>query len=285
MRSRSRIATGVIIAIIVGIIGWRTVTTRGEASRGEAERALGCFNVLPALLSDGSGLDLSGDGGTVDRTPCNEQHTIEVYLIDRYPENTDFPDNPDDPADQAASAHARQTCFDAVPAYTGEGISGSRLTLFVINPHRTDWRDGDRSFFCGLADSADSRGIPASRTASLRDSLRGDRPGAIRCVRHVAEGGSDYLSYVDCAVPHSGEYVGAIVPRASDDEAGLSARCDELAAAYLRLTPAQFAARDDLDGVVLNGPLGIQSEDDPSVHCFVADPLRRHVLEGSLNRP
>jgi hypothetical protein len=78
-------------------------------------------------------------------------------------------------------------------------------------------RRGLRSYVCSVSELSDAYGTTALSTASLKGSLAGDAPKAMRCLdvngTKDAKGWWDQLralTPIDCAKPHEAEFAGTV---------------------------------------------------------------------------
>ena len=135
-------------------------------------------------------------------------------------------------------------------------------------PTRSPWVGGLHSYVCSVYTLSDAYGRIALADASLKGSLTGDAPKAMRCLDVNGDKGSDgwwddlhALTPIDCAQPHEAEFVGTVqvgvgvggaLPSDELLEQWTSDRCWPAVAKYMGLTDAQFDSRSDI-GIAWDG--------------------------------
>jgi putative regulator of septum formation len=126
-------------------------------------------------------------------------------------------------------------------------------------PKAWQWQAGARFFSCGLFELASQFGGTHTRSGSVRDGLRGQRPLAIRCGDQV--GTKDNHGFyatttdilpLDCAQPHTAEFAGVYsapdgpLPADSAMDTARLKGCEPIVAAYLGLSVARFRNRAEI---------------------------------------
>jgi hypothetical protein len=97
-------------------------------------------------------------------------------------------------------------CATAAREFLGDDWSAAVAGISVTFPRDEDWAAGSRFYSCEVFEAraiGDRTG--KTRTGSMRDGLRGDRPLALRCLT-----GTD-LTPVGCDQPHTAEFTGTFV--------------------------------------------------------------------------
>ncbi|MFF5225477.1 septum formation family protein [Dactylosporangium sp. NPDC000521] len=185
------------------------------------------------------------DADTVAPSRCGEPH--EAEMVDFF-----YPDGAD------------AGCHRSAEDFLGGPLADARIELRLLNYEREDFT----SLACALIVVSDSEGTDAVHTGSLRGAMSGDRPMAITCGHYT--GGT--LKYLTCAEAHSAEYVGSVADGGDHDTS-----CRQAAAAYLGLTPDEFATRRDLRSDWLTTP-----RDGHRTGCVVVAASGNDVLTGSV---
>ncbi|MET7425471.1 septum formation family protein [Dactylosporangium sp. NPDC005555] len=275
MTSTARVATTAVLAtVLTGVLlavsgcTLRPTDTDGDLVDDWRPLAAPVFD-LPAVGTclDGTAATttfnpLSVRGGAV---PCDREHTFEVVLVGTVEGSAaQRPVAPeaDTEAGREALQAAYKTCSTAVDAYVGADWHTGLLGIEVRMPARGSWEGGLRSYLCTVNGLSDLYGRISMTTGSLKDSLAGAAPKAIRCLDVNGDKGSDgwwsnlnAMTAIDCAQPHEAEFVGTVqvgvgVGGALPDEEQLrkwtSERCWPVVAKFMGLTDAQLDSRSDI---------------------------------------
>ncbi|WP_344611478.1 septum formation family protein [Dactylosporangium salmoneum] len=187
---------GLAVAMVAAVALWWH-----EAS-GDGGSGLGCYvreSSPAALFGSGSGPAATRSVG------CDEPHDFEAVGL-------------------LGQTDPEGRCRKEAEEFLGGPWELSRTTLVTLGSH--DPMNG--TLMCALAEVADTGGKPVARSGSLHDGLRGTRPLAITCLA----GDDDQARFVDCAEPHTAEFVGAVT--LGEDDATKTA-CTNAAAQYLGL--------------------------------------------------
>jgi hypothetical protein len=277
----------VIGIVVVGVIVTCGVTQIFGGSAGTGH-GVGCYTAGPGPGIPTDDPRVPDDlRNRVQPVACDEPHAFEAYRKGRFT-GADAELRSAEAA--SGSIQAWATCDRAARDFLGGDYAEARVALDMLVPTERNWRAGNHSFTCVMAETAGSEDRTVQRVGSLRDGLRGDRPLRIGCVD--VEATTDKVNgvdYIGCDYLHAGEFVGShSVPDATTypDEGDLDAiardSCALLAASYLSLDRDQVLARKDL-ALLWDVPLAGQwSAGDHSIRCYVVDRAYRSVLRGSI---
>jgi Septum formation len=231
---------GTLVVVIAGLYGLSRLTaerTIPTTAPDNAPKAGSCWQVDEATAKQA----LPWPGISVD---CNSEHTIEIFQIGQV--GIDLIHRMDNAKGDDAKivtnllqAQVRRACVIQASVYLSGGWHNARLMVLAswIKP------TGNGFYGCALAE-VDGPGAQnfVHHKGSLKGSLKdGDAaPLAIGCVSRGAGDSTDALTYIPCAQPHDGEFVGSytITPLDApyDDGAVKNTAqrgCSEVAAKYL----------------------------------------------------
>ncbi|MFI5912446.1 septum formation family protein [Dactylosporangium sp. NPDC051541] len=216
---------------------------------------------------------------------CEQSHALEVVLIGA------AADGAAPPATGSAEYRAAYAaCGQAVNAYVGGDWHDGLLGIDVQEPTQSDWSAGRRTTVCTVYGSANAYSTMIFRTGTLKDSLAGAAPAAMRCLEVVGEADADgwYRSLaemrpIDCGQPHGAEYTGTVtVPGATlpaaDELADLMIdACWGPTAKFLGLSRARAMRRADI-AVTFEGMSENRWQSGDHVQrCYAAVPYARKV--------
>lgn len=142
------------------------------------------------------------------------------------------------------------TCASEAEKFLGGDYHDARVELLVLVPSSSQWAAGARYLRCDLAEVVSDADKPVSRTSSLKDGLKGDKPLALTCAMEVYDtDGKTWLDYTptSCTSTHNMEYVGTYMstdrpfPANSDErKSAMRPGCEALGAKYLGMTSSQL---------------------------------------------
>ncbi|WP_432833954.1 septum formation family protein [Dactylosporangium sp. CA-092794] len=141
-------------------------------------------------------------------------------------------------------------CASEAEKFLGGDYHDGRLELIALVPSSTQWSGGARYLRCDLAEVVSDGDKPVSRTSSLKDGLKGDKPLALTCAMEVYDtDGKTWLDFnpTPCTSTHNMEYVGTYTstdrpfPSNSDErKTAIRPGCEALGAKYLGMTTSQL---------------------------------------------
>lgn len=104
----------------------------------------------------------SDEIGDVQRSPCNEAHSAEVFLVANFPDQDTFP------GDAAFGAWIEENCGgQAFQDYTGTAYDPEgEIEYTAFFPTQEGWDDGDREMTCILMPAAGGEVTVSYRKAS-----------------------------------------------------------------------------------------------------------------------
>lgn len=212
---------------------------------------------------------------------CERGHTLEVVLIGTVEGNAAQATEPPAAGSEGFQA-AYAACGTAANAYVGGDWHTGMLGINVQMPTRTPWAGGLRSYVCSIFALSSAYGVMSFTSASLKGTLAGDAPKAIRCLEvtgtKASDGWWDRLSAlvpIDCGQPHEAEFVGTVqmgaggtLPAADVLRKWTTDRCYPVVAKFMGLTKAQFDTRDDIGLTWERMDQHQWDAGDRSVRCF-----------------
>lgn len=233
--------------------GWQPLAAPGAAEPGTAVPRAGMCLDSPTRTPF--------DPGFVQATPieCERGHALEVVLVGTVDGSAAQAAEPPAAGSEAFQA-AYAACSTAVSDYVGGDWHTGMLGIDVQVPNRDQWREGRRAYVCTVFTSTNAMGVMSLTSASLKGSLAGSAPQAIRCLAvngtKAADGWWDRvyaLAQIDCAKPHGAEFVGTVqlaaggaLPAEEVLEDWSVDRCNALIAKYLGITADRFEDRADI---------------------------------------
>ncbi|MGH4034007.1 DUF4190 domain-containing protein [Actinomycetota bacterium Odt1-20B] len=158
-------SVGAVLLVLFFATGAARDFADGFKDAAEAARDLNKFPVAKGGCFNAPDNDLAGMkyAHEVDKVPCDEQHTGEVFASFRV-NNSRFP------GDSELTALAERKCTDFQADYVPDlEAVPSNVAIYYYVPSRTTWRQGDRHITC-LFGNADDGG-------TLTGSLRDEQPG------------------------------------------------------------------------------------------------------------
>jgi Septum formation len=228
--------------------------------------ATGCFD------------DLRPDAPLAGYAPfdCRERHVAEAYFVGDLTGAAAEPDAYRPPGGRAAPAQiaAATECGRRATPFLGAEWRTGEVRLQPVLPAAAAWAAGARWFRCDAAQVDVGTDRVVSRTGSLRDSLSGSAPLALRCFNPEVRGEQVRgMTAVDCGRRHYAEFAGLWT--APDMEFGKLTGNDTMAAGCRSAIAAYAALPDDGDLRYRVGWLGFaptRAEWDlgvRSVQCFL----------------
>jgi hypothetical protein len=134
---------------------------------------------------------------------CTERHVAEAYFVG----DLTGAAAGDDPA--AARTAAATECSKRADVFTGARWRTGRLRLQPVLPGPEGWAAGARWFRCDLAEVDPGTDRVVSRDGTLRDSLKGKAPMALRCFNpSIRDGNVRDMTAVPCERGHHAEFTG-----------------------------------------------------------------------------
>lgn len=132
---------------------------------------------------------------------CSKRHVAESFFVGELTGKV--------PDQTAAAAVAAAECTRRAVPFLGAEHRTGQLRLQPVLPGAAGWRSGARWFRCDAIQVNLSNDDTVSRTGSLRGTLKGAAPLALRCfqptVKSETVGG---MKAVDCAKSHDAEFAG-----------------------------------------------------------------------------
>ncbi|MEV0130435.1 septum formation family protein [Dactylosporangium sp. NPDC050688] len=177
-------------------------------------------------------------------------------------------------------------CQTQANDFLGGDWHDGRLVLRVLPPSEKQWKGAAHYYRCDLVEVSDDTNTIAPRTTSLKDTLRGNRPIEIGCVKVETDSGGGIEDFVPakCETLHNGEYAGTFYspdarPYPSDSGARralLQPGCKTIVARYLGLTEAQFTENKQFSFAWSTASPTRWSYGDRTARCYL-------MLEGNLS--
>lgn len=174
---------------------------------------------------------------------CTTKHVSETFFVG---ELTGVAAGGSTPPKGKDLTDAYTACASEAEKYLGADWHDGRLEMLVLPPSSAQWSGGARYFRCDLAEVQSDGGKPVSRSNSVKDGLRGDRPIALTCAQETYEAdGTTWKDYepTACTSTHNMEYVGTYVsaerpfPKTSDErKVAMRAGCEAIGAKYLGMS-------------------------------------------------
>jgi hypothetical protein len=281
------VLAAVLVAVLLGMsgCGLRAAGTDGDLVDDWRPMAAPKFE-LPAV-----GTCLTGPAktpydpafGRTDPIECDRGHAYEVVLVGTVEGTAAQASEPPAAGSEAFQA-AYAACSAAAKEYVGGEWHDGMLGINVQLPTRTPWTGGLRSYVCTTFALSSAYGVMSLSTASLKGSMAGDAPKAMRCLEVNGTKASDgwwdrisALTAIDCAQPHEAEYAGTVqvgtaggtMPAPDVLRKSTLDRCWTAGAKFVGLSEPQFDARNEL-GVAWDGMDKFQWDaGDRNVRCFV----------------
>jgi len=257
--------TAVLVGVLLGVSGCgaRVAGTDGDLVDDWTPMAAAKFDLPKAGMCLDSPSKAPFDPGFARATPieCDRGHTLEVVLVGTVEGSAAQGSEPPAAGSEGFRA-AYAACGKAASAYVGGDWYTGMLGIDVQMPTRAPWTGGLRSYVCSIFTMSSAMGVMSFTSGSLKGSLAGNAPKAIRCLEVVGTKGSDgwwdrisALTPIDCGQPHEAEYVGTVsigagatgeLPAKDVLQKWTTDVCWPVIAGYMGLTSAQFDARDDI---------------------------------------
>lgn len=196
----------------------------------------------------------SGRGTPIE---CGRGHSLEVVMVGPVTGNAAQATDPPAPGSDAYQA-AYEDCTKAVNEYVGGDWHNGMLGVNVQLPSRTPWSGGQHSYVCSVFAVSSAYGTMALSTSSLKGTLAGDAPKAMRCLDVNGDKAADgwwgtirALTSIDCAQAHEAEFAGTVLVGtaggAMPDKETLRKstldKCWTVVAKFVGLTDSQLDAR------------------------------------------
>ncbi|MEU0557159.1 septum formation family protein [Dactylosporangium sp. NPDC006015] len=147
---------------------------------------------------------------------CDRAHTLEVVLVGTVKGSAAQAPAPPKPGSEGFQA-SYTACGKAVAGYVGGEWHTGLLGIDVRQPTSQAWQGGLRDYVCSVVALSDAYGVMQMNTGSLKGSLTGAAPRALRCLAATGTTRSDgwwedmsTLTPIDCAQPHEAEFAGTI---------------------------------------------------------------------------
>jgi hypothetical protein len=176
-------------------------------------------------------------------------------------------------------------CQSEANNFLGGDWHDGRLVLRVLPPSEKQWAGDARYYRCDLVEVSDDTYTIAPRTTSLKDTLRGNRPVEIGCVKVETGSGGSIEDFVPtkCDTLHNGEYTGTFYsPDARPYPTDATARrnllqpgCKTIVARFLGLNDAAFDANKQISFAWSTATPVRWSHGDRTARCYL-------LLEGNL---
>jgi hypothetical protein len=215
---------------------------------------------------------------------CERGHTLEVVLVGAIEGSAAQASEPPEPGSEGFRA-AYAACGKAASDYAGGDWYTGMLGIDVQMPTRAPWGGGLRSYVCSIFTLSSAYGVMSFTSGSLKGSLAGNAPKAMRCMEVVGNKATDgwwdrisALTPIDCAQPHEAEFVGTVqigagasgaLPATDVLKKWTTDICWPLVATFMGLTRAQFDTREGI-GLAWDGMNKFQWDaGDRHQRCFV----------------
>ena len=214
---------------------------------------------------------------------CAERHLAEAFYLG---ELTGKAAAKDAAQSGAATTAAAAECGRRAVTFFGAEHRTGQLRLQPVLPGTAGWAGGARWFRCDAMQVDLNTDRVVSRTGSLRDTLKGRAPMALRCFQADVRGASvGELRAVDCAKKHDAEFAGLWTAPAGDladlDNTRLGKGC--------RSTIADWAGVPDNSdtqyryGYLGFAPTGVEWDNGlRTVQCFLW--MEGRTLKGSYRK-
>ncbi|UWP86430.1 septum formation family protein [Dactylosporangium fulvum] len=285
MPARTAIAA-VLVGVLIGVsgCGLRVPGADGDLVDDWQLMATPKFDLPSVGMCLDSPSKMPFDPAFVRAAPieCDRGHTLEVVLIGTVEGNAAQASEPPAAGSEGFQA-AYAACSKAASDYAGGDWHAGMLGINVQMPTRAPWEGGLRSYVCSIFALSSAYGVMSFTSGSLKGSLTGDAPKAIRCLEVVGNKASNgwwdrisALTPIDCAQPHEAEFVGTIqvgvgggaLPAVAVLEKWTTDHCWPVVAMFMGLTDAQFNTREDV-GLAWDGMGKFQWDSgDRHQRCF-----------------
>ena len=151
-----RYGAGVLVALVVGVVGWAVMSTADRGVDGTIDRA-GSLDAFSIRVGDcyNQGTSTSEDGSseisTVDAVPCSEPHDNEVYAVFDV-------DVEEFPGREGMYELAVSECVARFDDFVGMAYQDSILDVNPLYPTLDGWNSiGDREVICSVFHMEDER--------------------------------------------------------------------------------------------------------------------------------
>jgi hypothetical protein len=220
--------------------------------------------------------------------PCTQRHQTETVYVGEFAGTTaTYPPRTGD----KDYTQAFTTCAKQAKGVLGGDWHLARVELVVLLPANDEWQAGAHWFRCELLETSDVlQTHVVTRTASVRDGLKGKKPLAITCVTYTQNRGEQMIAeytYVSCAKPHHAELTGLFTNKAAKFQ-GLKKNhetivkaCYAITAKYLGLTVPQLDSTGGVEWVYWGGDEDHWNHGDRTSRCF-AGAYPRRKFTGSI---
>ena len=224
---------------------------------------------------------------------CATSHLLEVAFVGAFAGAVSPAEPP--PLDGPQRRAAYSTCDAQARQFLGADWQNGRLFLYVYVPVDDEWAAGTRYFACTIAEDQLDLSPAVHRTGTLKGSLAGAAPLAIRCISIEGEVDADgfyeplAMTYVACDRPHNGEFVGltsapdSINPDDTTQQSNvIGPLCWRVLSKYTGLSLTKLANRRDIEvfwtGIVRNA----WKQGDHRARCYLETDAK-HPLTRSLH--
>lgn len=177
-------------------------------------------------------------------------------------------------------------CQSEANTFLGGDWHDGRLVLKILPPSAKQWSGEARYYRCDLVEVSDDTYTVAPRSTGLKDTLRGNRPAEIGCVKVATDskGGIEDFIPIKCDTLHNGEYTGTFYsPDARPYPTDATARrnllqpgCKTIVARYLGLSDEAFDANKQISFAWSTATPTRWSFGDRTARCYM-------LLEGTLS--
>jgi len=290
MRWRLSAVLGTGLAAVVALSGCST--TGGDGKLFDDWAPLGDPSVaVPAagecFASSTTNVFRLDPGSLESVANCTTDHAVELAHVGQVAgaeASAASTPAPDGEAGKAAYAE----CVSKSREYLGAEWQSARVQLLVQFPSETQWDAGARFYRCDLIEVADEAGKMVSRSESLRDGLRAEKPVALVCANDFGddEDSVDGVDFVACTAKHTAEFSGIFTispanrpfPEQDDLSKIILDGCEELAAKYLGLSNTDIP--EGLGWFSMGSSEEDWSQGNQSVRCYVGVFDRNRPIRG-----
>ncbi|MET7420332.1 septum formation family protein [Dactylosporangium sp. NPDC005555] len=214
---------------------------------------------------------------------CSQPHASETFHVGEFTGpvggRTTVPTGAD-------LTDAFAACQSEANNFLGGDWHDGKLVMRILPPSTKQWNGDARYYRCDLIEVSDDTYTISPRTSGLKDTLRGNRPVEIGCVKVATDSGGGIEDFVPtkCDTLHNGEYTGTFYspdarPYPSDAAARrtlLQPGCKTIVARFLGLTDAQFDDNKQISFAWSTATPARWNYGDRTARCYL-------MLEGKLS--
>jgi hypothetical protein len=222
-------------------------------------------------------------GPELTEVECTAPHASETFYVGEFTGTLAQKSTPPAGADLT---EAYTTCKTEAEKFLGDDWHDGRLTLRLLTPSEKQWKGEAHYYRCDLVEVSDDTYTISPRSTSLKDTLRGERPIELRCIKVQTDrsGGIEDFIPVKCDTLHNGEYVGTFhSPDARPYPTDVGARrallepgCKTLVARFLNIPDGTFDENKQISFAWSTASPTRWSYGDRSARCYL-------MLEGNLS--